>query len=354
MHNDLSSNRAGGTPTLYGLDTIRCLAALSIMLTHISSNAHKIGLHSQNFLSTTIGVNVFFVLSGFLITYLILNEPYFKILQLKNFYIRRILRIWPLYYFYLLLTLACSIILAPHLINANMILYYVFLLPNVPWIYDSGLPFLHHYWSLGVEEQFYLVWPIVVVISGKRLLQVTSILVLIFIAINALFVHYLPMKIATSMVYACQYHTLLIGCIGAMLLQKYPMVIQRMASQRWLAAIAWITLIAYQLDLVQLKYFNELPAAVATLLLLFHLICQKPWPLVFDNVAMKYIGKISFGIYVYHPLVIGTLIFILRKCQFSIAWIFYYLLVIGVTLIVASMSYEYFENKFLKLKAKFH
>lgn len=354
MYDDLSNNRSGVTTTLYGLDAIRCLAALSIMLTHISNNAHKIGLHPQNFLSTTIGVNVFFVLSGFLITYLILNESYFSMPQLKNFYIRRILRIWPLYYFYLILTLTCSIILAPQLINVNMIMYYVFLLPNVPWIFDNGLPFLHHYWSLGVEEQFYIVWPIVIIVSGRRLLYFTSILCLSFITINVLCIQYWPTKIANSMVYACQYHTLLIGCIGAVLLKRLPNVIQNIASQKWLAVIAWLTLMAYQLDLIQLKYFNEMPAALATLVILFNLIVQKPWPLLFDNKVMKYIGRISFGIYIYHPLVIGTLIFILRKCQFNIGSMLYYVLVIVITILVASLSYEYFENKFLKLKTKFY
>jgi peptidoglycan/LPS O-acetylase OafA/YrhL len=347
-------NKMPPKASLYGLDVIRCLAALSIMLTHINSNAHKLGLPTSPFLTTTIGVNVFFVLSGFLITYLILKETTIDKFSLRNFYMRRVLRIWPLYYFYMIITVFCSYFLAPNLVDTSVIKYYVFLLPNVPWIMDKGLPFLHHYWSLGVEEQFYIVWPLMVIASGRRILELSIALFILFFAINICVVNVENIQHAGSIVYACQYHTLLLGCLAAILNHKYQSKIKLMSRLGALALCAWLILLAYQFKIVHFSHFNEIPVAFSTITILFWLIYQKPWQKFFNNPLLKYIGKISFGIYVYHPLVIGIMVYLVRKSMLIVNQTFFYGIISVATLVVAGLSYYFMESRFLMLKDKYY
>src|SRR5206468_6085258 len=104
------------------------------------------------------GVSIFFSLSGFLITYLLILENGLHGINIRNFYLRRIFRIWPLYYLYFAI---CLILLLVLHINAEpqTLLYYIFFAADVPFILNSTLILLGHYWSIGVEEQFYLFWP---------------------------------------------------------------------------------------------------------------------------------------------------------------------------------------------------
>ncbi len=104
---------------------------------------------------------MFFALSGFLITYLLLLEKQKQSIDVRNFYIRRVLRIHPLYYTYLAITLV--VILAFGMkYSTTALLFYIFLAANIPFITNTTLPFLAGYWSLAVEEQFYLFYPWIV------------------------------------------------------------------------------------------------------------------------------------------------------------------------------------------------
>lgn len=111
------------------------------------------------------GVTLFFVISGFLITYLLLNEQEKSHrVSIPKFYMRRILRIWPIYYFYLIVALSVTT-----LWSDSNIWYYIFFGANVPFILTVGIWPIVHYWSIGVEEQFYLYWPwIVKFTQGKN------------------------------------------------------------------------------------------------------------------------------------------------------------------------------------------
>ncbi len=153
------------------LDGVRGLAILAVMIFHLYS---PIG--SWTTLVTaygTLGVNLFFSLSGFLITGILLDAKdrpgYFK-----NFYARRALRIWPLYYG----TLFVLLVLVPfaHPIHDEK---YRFSIDHQVWLWlylnnfyeahtGRAMPLFGHFWSLAVEEQFYFIWPILVLILSKR------------------------------------------------------------------------------------------------------------------------------------------------------------------------------------------
>jgi len=143
------------------LDGVRGLAALAIVLFHAQPDWLPLGWAA---------VDLFFVLSGFLITSIVLkhgHSPGF----LRQFYLRRGLRIWPIYY----LTLLCFIVFRHHLpvrCEWSGLWYYVTYTQDIPLYWSSQAPrfhgFLNHTWTLAIEEQFYLIWPMVVRICGVR------------------------------------------------------------------------------------------------------------------------------------------------------------------------------------------
>ncbi|MES2778781.1 MAG: acyltransferase [Bacteroidota bacterium] len=186
-------------PYFANLDAIRWIAALMVFLGHAVSPSYKY-LHVENTiwekLLDTIsngrtGVSIFFVLSGFLITFLLISEyELTATLSLKKFYIRRVLRIWPLYY----LVVAFSFFIYPLLntmvgINhplASNVFYHLTFLSNFDII---RMDHMHYYgsaarsqditWSVSIEEQFYLVWPLIFVCLPKRFWGYTILLSII-------------------------------------------------------------------------------------------------------------------------------------------------------------------------------
>src|SRR5215510_7923630 len=160
-------------PNLNGL---RFIAALMVIIHHVEQYKSIYGL-PNNFSSTTIqifgelGVVLFFVLSGFLITYLLLEEErQTNTIVIRNFYVRRILRIWPLYFLIVILALAVfpniPLFILPDYDRAKVyshlagkIFLYLFFLPNLVSPLFGIVPYASLTWSIGTEEQFYLTWP---------------------------------------------------------------------------------------------------------------------------------------------------------------------------------------------------
>jgi peptidoglycan/LPS O-acetylase OafA/YrhL len=152
-----------------GLNAIRAVAALAVVISHITVSLKEFNLNPyifgasadgepQGLLLASHGVSIFFVLSGFLITWLLLAEREIQTISIKKFYLRRILRIWPLYYLFLAVCIIVIISIGTGL-NLRSLILYIFYAANVPFVLGMSLPFLGHYWSLGVEGQFYLFWP---------------------------------------------------------------------------------------------------------------------------------------------------------------------------------------------------
>lgn len=184
----------------HGLNGLRAICAIAVVISHITlalkdfyvypyifgqqANGNPQGIDLAGY-----GVTIFFVISGFLITYLLQAENQIHPINVKKFYLRRILRIWPLYYLYLILSLI-TIFAFGLMFNLKSTFYYTFYLANIPFILGTTLPFLAHYWSLGVEEQFYLFWPVLmkkIQFNIKLILILT--VTLIFIKVFLHFIH---------------------------------------------------------------------------------------------------------------------------------------------------------------------
>src|SRR5258708_35715676 len=156
-------------------DGLRGLAILLVLIGH--SGFLEALPHARMLEYTRFGVDLFFVLSGFLITG-ILTDAKGSRHYFRNFYARRILRIWPLYYLVLFLAFVVTPLLQPAMrpTAASAWPAFVFYVQNIAFVHRDTYPFgLGATWSLAVEEQFYLAWPPLVFLLKKKALAVVSV-----------------------------------------------------------------------------------------------------------------------------------------------------------------------------------
>ena len=196
---------------LHGLDGLRGVACLAVFVDHVEQYAewlswpHVYGPALQALGRQ--GVELFFVLSGYLITYRMLAEQRDRgRVSISAFYVRRALRIWPLYYLVVFVAFALVPWLMHHAAGTYVrdawswyldgipgdgrLLLYVFLLPHVAYFTAPPVLCAAHLWSIGVEEQFYLVWPWLMRLAGRRPLAMFAGVVLACFALNDLVTAY--------------------------------------------------------------------------------------------------------------------------------------------------------------------
>jgi peptidoglycan/LPS O-acetylase OafA/YrhL len=182
------------------LDALRGIAALMVVFCHFSIDFHYDHSKLFDFIETiadfngsggTLAVRFFFILSGFLITFLLFEEKSAtNHVNIKNFFARRIFRIWPLYFLILIIGFfiypeISKVFSGSHTENASL-LYYSLFLANLDQIYHHNTPsgILSILWSLSVEEQFYIIWPFLIYFMSnkKRSLFWFLILIVLFAA----------------------------------------------------------------------------------------------------------------------------------------------------------------------------
>lgn len=312
-------------------------------------------------LRTFDGVTLFFVISGFLITFLLLKErETAKTIKISAFYMRRILRIWPIYYAYIFVAIGvCCAFGLGHTIINNTLWYYLFFAANIPFIGTSGIWIIVHFWSIGVEEQFYLFWPWIAKIAKRYLLPIACTICLIW----------LGCKYGSRLIWSNQsliykffgvtrFHCMMLGAIGAILYERKQSIFIRRTTNRCVQIIAWI------LFLLSGVWFPFIPAVarseITALLALILIMGQVSGGIVvnLENRIFDFVGKISYGIYVIHPL----LIFLCSKIYCALGlpipntWFLKVIIYVAITLItigVAWLSYQFYEKPFLHLKSRF-
>lgn len=319
-----------------------------------------------------LGVYFFFVLSGFLITYLLLVEKEkYKTISIKQFYVRRILRIWPLYYFILILGF---FILpnfdaffvryqSPHL-SENFVpdlTLYLFILPNIAFALFPAVPNIGQSWSIGVEEQFYIFWPWIIEKSKSIMRTLVIIIVaLVLIKIGVLLLGknygaekwYHSLKLAVAM---SKFECMAIGGIGAYLLftqHKYILYFQNK-----LIFIISLMLIAALIYLTPEKLQDGIHLVYGVLFLVVIVYCSTTIKRSFlDYEIFNFLGKISYGIYMYHLMIIPPVLYVYHKYINSkneiTVNLFAYPMVIGLTVLIAALSYHFLEKPFIKMKSK--
>ncbi|MSM40062.1 MAG: acyltransferase family protein [Geobacter sp.] len=329
-----------------------------------------------------IGVQMFFVLSGYLITNILLEDKksdhYYY-----NFYSKRILRIFPLYFFYImLLTILFAVVRQPDDYEGNIKWLITFTYNIKRMFFGEGVSlFFTHFWSLSVEEQFYLFWPFIVYKFSE--LRLKCILVLLLVGVPGL--RYLLVEIASiwnndswwlgSLVYNstfCQMDAFAVGAIIATIgVNNIHIRIKNIAYLTLAFLITGLT-IAYCINgssviysfsektqylkpeyLVENGYMHVWFYSAINLLTGFMIMeTLTNSRTIIDNKIMVYIGKISYGVYVYH---LPLLWLVKRYVDFntikfniigSLLFVLYFVVVIGIS----ALSYHFLEYRFLKLK----
>ena len=317
------------------------------------------------------GVVFFFVLSGFLISWLLLQEKRTTgAIALKKFYIRRALRIWPLYYGIVFL----SFFVFPNLIHGHPVagirnwklplLLYVFFLPNVVPYTGFYLATCFHTYTIGYEEQFYLFWPLVLRKAGRWLgYGLTGLFFLPFL-LEILHVwllshgYSLPGRLDGFVQEALNIIPAFIaGAFGAFLYMKGDKRVLTIIGGKVIRylSIAAILVLMYFVAPVWIGYTNFVAAIFA--LLILNLVLSNADGGKIGAILAKG-GRISYGIYIYHAVLLISVSLAMNKLHFAIAgqplltYLVYLLLSFGLLLVTAAVSYRYFERFFLRMKER--
>ena len=344
------------------LDSLRTIAFFLVFWSHafsssfkdLSNNYYLQSIIDKLTLTGGIGVNIFFVLSGFLITYLMLQEEKVtKKFNILNFYKRRILRIWPLYY----LIMIVGVFVLPLL--SDMFYFDGVIIPNLIFLNnftDFEPAHIGITWSVAIEEQFYLVWPIIfLLIKSKKKLLVFSLLIFFHSFIFKL------MHPATDYAYGHTFGNtifLMTGCIGGILFMKYEYKIKNsfvgIPNYLYFNILIIMLLIILPVFNVFFNFLSILTLPIFYLTLILNLTINSN-----NNSSLfSKMGKYTYGMYLYHLtiLLFVKIVFDLNNLDYinnaSINFIVA-LLALFITLATSIISYNYFERPFLKLKSRF-
>lgn len=354
---------------LPGLNGLRAIAAVAVVISHTTIALNEFGLDNTILSSSNngsvqglklagFGVSIFFALSGFLITYLLLNEKEVGKFKIKEFYIRRILRIWPLYYLYLFLAIVIAIFFNLN-IEKSSVPFYIFLAANIPYILGKTLPFLAHFWSLGVEEQFYLFFPQIGKLKSNQIFSISISIILIWILLKtSLWVlnKTYNLGILLDFFYINRFHIMLFGVVAAILYYKNHQKFIRITTSTIGQILAWLLLLLITINKFGLSttLIDEEIVGILAIFLIMGQVTKTNKFIDLENMFFDFIGKISFGMYVIHPLIIFILSKLTGNLQESLmSYVFVYMAILSLTVMVAYLSYQYYEKPFLKYKSKF-
>jgi peptidoglycan/LPS O-acetylase OafA/YrhL len=303
------------------------------------------------------GVDLFFLLSAYLITELLLREQeQFGKLDLRSFYARRILRIWPLYFLGILIGVVLPLIDPREQFPLKYAVAFALMFGN--WMISFAGPVpsvVFSLWSVSFEEQFYLIWPAFIAkAGGKGLLRACGILLLISSVSRLLFLGYARSVHSEMSIFAntlTRLDPLALGIATAVLLRGKRMTFKWGTRLSLLAAgyALWVA-VAYFCHLTLGYVMLGYPAAALGAWLIFiAALGFSPTP-----GWLRYLGKISYGLYVFHGMALYLAVFLLGGYVHTLkAFVVYWWLGLALTVGMAALSYRYFETPFLRLKERF-
>lgn len=320
------------------------------------------------------GVDLFFVLSGFLITGILFDSlgdsGYFR-----KFYARRALRIFPLYYGVVLVFIALTPWLGIKWHGMNWALLFYLQNTNIAGPFYS-FEYLGHFWSLAVEEQFYFLWPLIVfaVRDSKRLLWVCAMLSCVALSLRfRLAFHHTIYHIINRSTFTRMDSLLFGGAVALLLRSSYHDVVLRLARSVFLIAAALIGTLSFLQLFVSRRPEIVFPFDVTYLAVRYTLlsvgyaaliawclreasVCRK----IFEQPALCFFGKYSYGLYVFHFVALGFLLKTFKN------WIGHFTssklagvtgagsMSFGVAVAAAFASYHLYEKRLLRLKRYFN
>lgn len=343
-------------PNLYAL---RFFLALLVILQHIPDTSFNVGLPFYDnlpiFHRGGQAVFYFFTLSGFLIIRIIFLEiTTKKAFDFKNFYLRRIQRLYPVYYLVLFSGFFFYNFFLPSFgIDYNIeypihefFLGYILLVPNVITHFYKVGGILNILWSIGVEEQFYLFAPLLIYIGRKNILTTLIIFLFILLGISIFYFDFYT--------YKNYYFYFVCGGLFAVFFEKYEFNYLKNTIIHLVVYIIFILSFITNFFIfnngIYYHYFNMVLGALTISLIAYYPLFK------INSKSINYFGKISYGIYMYHMFTVVMVLFMVKYLNlinvFNITTliIFINLVCIVLSILLAHISYQYFEKIFYKSK----
>ena len=357
------------------LNAIRFIAAFLVIIHHTEQFKSLLQLPSRwrnpvIEMIGPLGVVLFFVLSGFLISYLLFAEKEVTgTISIKDFYIRRMLRIWPLYFLIVLAAFFVfpfvPILALPNFpqsvvwqnLFAKLALYAVFL-PNVVLHMLGLIPYASQVWSIGAEEQFYLIWPGLNKLVKNKWLLMSSVIVgymLIRAGLGQLFAGSERQAMAYRLWSSTPFDCMAIGGMYAVVLYETSPLATALRGLIFNKAVQWVTLVITIGLMSRATVFAHLHSEIYAALfgLLICNFAANPRRIFSMEYAWTgFLGKISYGLYMFHPLVIVLSIRLLQMAGLLHDALLYPM-VFALVVLLAAISYDLFEKRFIHLKARY-
>jgi peptidoglycan/LPS O-acetylase OafA/YrhL len=338
--------------TIPSLNGLRALAILLVFFVH-AQVTQQTGI---------LGVEGFFVLSGFLITWKLLDESEATgTVSIRGFYWRRVLRIFPAFYGYWLIGIGQILVRHGSVPWADAMAAFFYVSNYYQGLKSSLSPFMLHTWSLSVEEQFYLLWPTLFVAFRRRLGRLTSMLAVLVVCVwiyRAILSYFgsdwLQWYIFTA--FETRVDQLAIGCLLAITLRRKALrgFWKFVCSKPHYALVTAATIALSEQFVDNVVYRNAIsfiidPVLCAVLLaqaVAFSDTALWSW---LNFPVLSWIGKLSYSIYLYHELALA----IGKRLMVNAPYLELLVSVI-LTLAFSSASYYWIERPFLRLKRKVH
>lgn len=351
--------------TIYfkGLNGIRAIACLIVIVFHIDQffslfDLPKLGYHTSGMAGY--GVTLFFVLSGYLITFLMLAEKkMFGQVELIKFYKRRILRIWPIYYLAILFTIILIYFnIIPAISNViSSIALYSLLLSNVGYAFGYGIISITPLWSVGVEEQFYAFWP--VLLNKTKNIFITLIAVILIYLLIKIGLRIFENGVWYSLITNSAFDSMAIGGMASALV-FYRSKLLSYLYHPVVQVFSWLFLavsIFYKPMHITSLFDSEIHSIIYAIIIM-NVSTNDSTIINLENKLLNFIGKISYGMYVYHMIIIVLLSYFFKAYiklidLIVLRYLLVYVLVIGLAIGISYLSFTYLESFFLRMKSGF-
>jgi peptidoglycan/LPS O-acetylase OafA/YrhL len=370
---DPANQRGGAGSRFYRpeLDVLRFFAFLMVFFSHVwppraTAIVTRLGVPPsviRGFINAgALGVFVFFMLSSYLITELLVREKAKTgTIHIKAYYLRRTLRVWPLYFLFLGMAVVVGLVVPFFRLPGREVAMMLLLSGN--WYFAQHgwvISFINHLWSISVEEQFYLVWPLFLKLGGRRILRAGCVALLAMSFASMFFLAHRgspanPAIFVNSFALCCFFA--LGGIMALWVHGRVPTLALSVRGVLMVFGIVLFTVAAAVCRIHDMAVISGgrvmagyLLTCIGCLLVFFAFLgaAIPSWGSV-----LIYLGKISYGLYVFHLLCLIMMGWFEKNVLHHEHWPLSFPFTFLLTVLCAGLSYRFVESPFLKFKERF-